>query len=219
MQTSPLTIWGISTSRTLRVHWLAHELGISYNTEPVRARTGETQTAKYLTLSPKGKVPMLTHGSLVVTESAAILGYLSEQFGANTEFFVPTNAAERARLNDWCYSIMTEMDAHPLYIIRRHEALADIYGSIPQAVTSAREYFARMAAAIALRMDENQPYIFGQRLSIADILLTTTLTWARSYDLALPQIFSDYLARASARTAYLSAYAHNYPDAAPSSNN
>ena len=76
--TEPVVVWGIGTSRTLRVHWLAHELGLDYEVRPVGARTGETQTPEYLAMSAKGKVPVLNHGSLVLTESFASSGLLSD---------------------------------------------------------------------------------------------------------------------------------------------
>ena len=202
---APIIVWGIGTSRTLRVHWLAHELQLEYATRPVRPRTGETQTPEYLAMSSKGKVPVLQHGALVVTESAAIIGYLSEAFAPQSGFYIPANASERALLNDWCYSVMTELDAHPLYIMRRHEALAEIYGAVPEAVASAREYFLRMANALSERMDGDKAYLFGDELSIADILLVTTLSWAHSYGLPLSDKFSRYRERACARPAFQTA--------------
>ncbi|MEM7408364.1 MAG: glutathione S-transferase family protein [Pseudomonadota bacterium] len=208
-----LIIWGIGTSRTLRVHWLARELGLDYETRPVQARTGETQTPGYLAMSPKGKVPVLQHGATVVTESAAILNYLSESYGAGTGVYVPDDAASRAALHDWCYSVMTELDAHPLYIMRRHDALSDIYGEAPEAVASAAEYFDRMVTALALRYPKGEPFLFGERLSIADILLCTTLGWADNYGLALPAVFADYLQRVRARPAFDEATAWNDPGA------
>ena len=54
-----LEVWGVGTTRTLRVHWMLHELGIDYETHRIQSRTGETQTAEYLALNPKGKIPTL----------------------------------------------------------------------------------------------------------------------------------------------------------------
>ena len=208
---SNLTVFGVGTSRTLRVHWLAQELGLEYRIEPVQARNGDTQKNAYRQMSPKSKVPVLKHGDLVVTESAAILAYLAEQFAPKQGFFVPKNAMERVRLNEWCYFIMTELDAHPLYIIRRHDALRDIYGEAPQAVDSAREYFARMASAMEPRIAAVEQFLLGEALSVADILLTTVLTWAHNYELELSDACHAYRQRLTARPTYQAALAINQP--------
>jgi glutathione S-transferase len=208
---SHLTVYGVGTSRTLRVHWLAHELGLDYDIEPVQARNGDTQKDTYRQMSPKSKVPVLRHGDFVVTESPAILTYLAEQFAPEQGFFVPNNAIERARLNEWCFFIMTELDAHPLYIIRRHQALKDIYGEAPQAVASAREYFARMASAMEPRVAAVKQYLLGDEISVADILLTTVLTWAHNYELELSDACHAYRQRLTARPAYQAALAINQP--------
>jgi len=38
----------------------------------------------------------------------------------------------RARLNEWCFFIIAELDAHSLYLIRRHDGLKHLYGEAPQ---------------------------------------------------------------------------------------
>ena len=41
-------------------------------------------------------------------------------------FYRPPDAQARARLNEWCFFIMTELDAHSLYVVRRHGDRADL---------------------------------------------------------------------------------------------
>ena len=53
----------------------------------------------------------------------------------------PSLVRARAALNEWCYFVMTELDAGSLYIVRRHDGLAAIYGEAPVAVESAKTYF------------------------------------------------------------------------------
>jgi len=38
-----ITVWGAATSRTIRVHWALHELGLDYEPKLIGSRTGETQ--------------------------------------------------------------------------------------------------------------------------------------------------------------------------------
>ena len=105
-----LTLWGVGTPRTLRAHWMLAELGLDYTLHPIGSRTGETMTDEFLALNPKHKIPVLRHGRLVLSESAAIVAYLSETFAPPAGFFVPTDAARRARLAEWCFFIMTKPD-------------------------------------------------------------------------------------------------------------
>ena len=207
-----ITVWGIGSTRAMRVHWTLMEFGIDYEVKPIRSRTGETQTKDYLALNPKGKIPVLRHGSLVVSESAAIIGYLTETFSPPADFFVPASAAERAKLNEWCYFVMTELDAHSLYLIRRHDGLKEIYGPAPEAVASAREYFLKQINAVAVEVDKAGTYLMGDKLSIADIILMTCLDWAMMYEIALPQALLAYHARVAARPKYQQAMRLNYPE-------
>ena len=90
------------------------ELGLEYEFHPIRSRTGETLSAEFLRLNPRHKIPVLRHGTFVLTESAAIVKYLSETFAKPDQFYVPTDAMSRAKLNEWCYFIMCELDAGSL---------------------------------------------------------------------------------------------------------
>ena len=207
-----LAVWGVGTARCLRAHWMLKEFGLDYELHPIQARTGETKTDAFLKLNPKHKIPVLRHGSLVLSESAAILGYLSETFEPPADFYVPQDAAGRSKLNEWCYFAMTELDAHPLYVIRRHDALKHVYGEAPAAVESAREYFLEQINAVAGRVGGEGQYLMGDGLSVADILMTTCLDWAASYDLPLPDPVGQYHDRLRQRPAYHDAYKVTYPD-------
>jgi len=216
MTGADITVWGVGTMRTMRVHWLLHELGVTeYRTRPIGSRTGETQTEDYGRLSPKRKIPVLEHGLFVLTESAAILNYLTEIFEAPAGFYRPADAADRARLNEWCFFVMTELDAHSLYVVRRHGDLADIYGAAPVAVDSAKEYFSLLLNAGTSRMDDDDDYVMGKDLSVADILLATCLEWAHAIKVPLSARMQRYRATVRQRPAYRHVYALNYPDRPP----
>jgi glutathione S-transferase len=205
-----LTVWGVGTSRTMRVHWMLLELGLEYECHPIQSRTGETHTDEFKRLNPRHKIPVLRHGSLVVTESAAIIQYLSETFPNSSELYVPNDAVSRARLNEWCYFIMSELDAGSLYVIRRHEGLPHIYGAAPTAVESAKDYFLHNLEAMAARIGGDKTYLCGDRLSVADILLMTCLDWAALCGIALPETVSRYRQRVALRPAYQAALKKNF---------
>ncbi len=204
-----LTLWGVGTSRTMRAHWMLLELGLEYETRPIRSRSGETYTGEFKRLNPRHKIPVLQHKSFVLTESAAIVQYLSEAFSAPRGLYLPDDAQARAALNEWCYFIISELDAGSLYVVRRHEGLPETYGEAPTAVESAKAYFSHNLAAMEPRI-AGAPYLFGDRLSVADVLLMTCLDWAALSGIALPQRVSDYRQRIALRPAYQAALKRNF---------
>ena len=206
-------VWGAGTPRTLRAHWSMHELELDYERRPIGSRNGGNLTPEYTRLNPSQKIPTLQDGDLVVSESAAIVNYLTTCYGAAKNLQPPTDPAERARYDTWCFFCMMELDADTMYVIRRHGDLHAIYGEAPNAVKAAREIFAKQADAALVRLGAG-PYAMGERFTGADILLTTCLTGALRRDIALPQALNDYLARTTARAAYPLAMAANQPPGA-----
>lgn len=210
MESTDLTVWGVGTSRTMRVHWMLLELGLEYECHPIQSRTGETLTDEFKQLNPRHKIPVLRHGSLVLTESAAIIQYLSETFAISSEIYVPGEAAGRAKLNEWCYFIMSELDAGSLYVVRRHDGLKHIYGEAPTAVESAKNYFIHNLETMASSIGDEKPYLLGDRLSAADILLMTCLDWAAACGISFPESVAHYRRRVAQRPAYQAALKKNF---------
>jgi len=188
------------------------ELGLEYECHPIQSRTGETLTDEFKRLNPRHKIPVLRHGSLVLTESAAIIHYLSETFANSQKVYVPSEAVGRARLHEWCYFIMSELDAGSLYVVRRHDGLKQIYGAAPVAVESAKSYFLHNIETKAARIGSDKNYVCGDRLSVADVLLMTCLDWAAPCGIALPEPWSHYRQRVALRPAYQAALKKNFAE-------
>ena len=53
-------------------------------------------------------------------------------------------------------------------------------------------------------------FLMGDRISIADILFTSCLDWARAYKVPLAEHLTAYHSLLSARPAYRETYARNY---------
>ncbi len=212
MPEDQITLWGHGSGRAMRVHWMLQELGLEYDVIPVGSRTGETLTEDYTRLNPKQKIPTLQHGDLVLTESPAIIAYLADAFDPPAGFYAPRDPVGRAKVNEWCVFVAMELDAHSLYVVRRHEGLPEIYGAAPHAVASAKEYYLKQLNAVADRVESAGTYLFGDAFSIADILLMTVLDWGCNVGIKLPSALSDYQLRVGERPAYQRAFALNYTD-------
>jgi glutathione S-transferase len=212
MAAGGLTLWGVGTPRTMRAHWMLIEFGLDYEMRPIKSRGGETMTPEFLALNPRHKVPVLSHGDLVLAESFAIVTYLSETFDAPDGFFVPHDAPRRAKLNEWCSFAMMELDALSLYVIRRHLDLADEYGAAPNVIDAAREYFAEQTAALFEGAAASPDHLMPEGMSVADILMTTVVDSALRRGIATPAFLVRYHARMTKRPAYRAAFERNFSD-------
>jgi len=93
--------------------------------------------------------------------------------------------------------------------MRRHLDLKDIYGDSPKVVESCRNYFKKYLSLIE-NVLSNQDTLFGYDFGLADILLTTCLDWAVSYQFNLPLNVSRYHNAIRSREAYINAFDINY---------
>lgn len=208
MSTS-LILWGATTSRTLRAHWALAELDLLYERRPIRPRTGETKTEEFTRLTARQKIPVLQDGDLILTESAAIVVYLSDRYGNEANRLVPADLCERAVCLEWNFFVISELDAASLYVIRRHESLKHIYGHAPVANEAAAEYFGAQMRSVDRVLNDGRNFITGDRFTSADILLSTCLSWATSYAVPISETAKAYNQRLLARPAYLRALERN----------
>jgi len=211
MSAHDLTLWGVGTPRTMRACWTLVEFGLDYDRRAIKARGGATTTPQYLALNPKHKIPTLQHGKLTLTESGAIAIYISETFPAPDGFFVPSDPVRRAVLNEWAFFLLTELDAST-YLMRRHEALAELYGEAPNAVSAAGANVIDMTHAVFGDGDDEIDTLMPEGMSVADIILTTCMTSALSRDIPLPDRLMRYHRRMTARPAYQQAHRQNQPN-------
>lgn len=87
------------------------EAGLEYEDRVINIFAGEQRSASYLSVNPKGKVPALRFDGCVITEGAAILIFIDEQYPEGR--LLPSgNAAQKAQYRSdliWCSNTL-----HPL---------------------------------------------------------------------------------------------------------
>lgn len=190
-QRQELVVWGVGTSRTFRVHWMLAELGVTYATKAIGPRTGETQTTEFTALNPKQKIPVMVHDDLILSESFAIMKHLRRSFQGLK--YDPYQQTEKGlcQYDEIATFCLMELDATSLYVIRRHEGLAEIYGASDTAVKAARAYFLRMINSLPIPASPKQ-FIWGSTFSELDILLTINLDWAMAVGIDLPDHLAQY---------------------------
>lgn len=209
IEDNELTVWGVGTTRTMRVHWVLHELGLAYDTKRIQPRTGETQTEEFFGINPKQKIPVLIDGEMVITESTAIMRHLRRRCDRLPYDEYQLSNEGRAAYDEWMSFISMELDATSLYIVRRHKDLAHIYGEAENAVTSSIAYFERMLNSV-LPMVSGHSYLWGSTFSELDIHLVIVLDWARSIGVQIPESIDDYYRGMKKRPAYQAAREYNY---------
>ncbi len=74
-----LTIYHTPQTRSLRIVWLAEEMGIAYQT--VSVAFGGPYPDEFKTVSPLGQLPAITDGAVTMIESIAIMQYLLAKHG------------------------------------------------------------------------------------------------------------------------------------------
>jgi len=102
-----IVVHHLETSRSQRVLWLLEEMGLPY--EIVRyQRDPKTRLAppELKAVHPLGKSPVIVDGELTVAESGAILEYLVEQYGAQTDsshLMPPPGTPEHRECRFWMH--------------------------------------------------------------------------------------------------------------------
>ncbi len=92
-----LTIYGSPRSRTMRVLWMAMELGLEYTHVPLAFDDPRLKEPDFLRINPAGAVPALMDDGFVLAESLAINLYLAKKYGtAGRRPSIPVRS--RARL-------------------------------------------------------------------------------------------------------------------------
>ena len=125
--------------------------------------------------------------------------------------YITAEPREYATWLEWCFYGATELDATSLYVMRRHGALKHIYGESQVALESAAAYFATQLRHAEQALRDGRPFLVGGRFTTADILLTTCLAWAVSYQVPITAACHAYLESMTARPAYRAALAANTP--------
>jgi glutathione S-transferase len=182
--------------RDLRVRWALEEAGLPYRIEstPFRGR-GDAHFAH----QPFGQVPWLTEGDISIFESGAILLHL----GNRSEALMPADPHGRAEALEWLFAALASVEAasQPWSFFK----FTGDTGETPMG-----KFFDGFLEARLKHMEEvltGREWLAGT-FSIADILMADVLRLVDRFDgLAAHPACRDYVARATARPAFVKAHA------------
>jgi glutathione S-transferase len=145
----------------------AHEL--------VEVGFGDHKQEPHLSRHPFGKVPAFEHDGFALYETQAILRYIDERFPVAP--LQPSEVHEFARMNQ----IMGIVDAYAWPSIARrvifNRMLAPRLGlPVDEAAVTAALPRARLCLAEFARLMGDQPYMAGERISLADLMVIPLLS-------------------------------------------
>jgi len=192
-------------SRSVRPRWLLEEIGEPYELVPVDISKQEHKTPQYLKIHPHGVVPALVDGELTLFESAAICAYLADKFPA-ARMAPALGTPERGRYYQWLvYSIAT-LEPPVLDIFLNTVMLPEAERS-SKVAEAGRATLAEVAGVIANALG-GKPFMLGDSLTAADVMIGSTLAWGQFMGLLAEQpVLSDYVQRLSSRPAFQKAFA------------
>ncbi len=197
---SNITLYTNKKSRGQIVHWMLEELGEPYDVEWIDFGP-RMKVRSYTDINPMGKVPALTHGDLIVTETPAILTYLADTF-PEKKLIPPQGSPERAAFFRWMFFVAGPLEA---------ATCAKFLGwETPETTpwgTSAKGFLGFGTLELALDTLENHlkqnQYICGDQFTAADVYIASHLGFGalltKTY--AIRPVFSAYIERTHSRPA------------------
>ena len=189
-----LTLYTNPHSRGTNVRWMLEECGADYDTVGVRFGA-EMKAPAYRAINPMGKVPALTHGDTILTETAAILTWLAERYPEKA--LIPEAGSDaRGEYYRWlCFALHLEYAA--VDRMRAIENSAELrtaigYGDFDTA-------FAVLKARL-----QDRAHIVGEHFTALDLYYSGLLAWLIHRVQVLPAdaVYLDYMQRHLARPAY-----------------
>ena len=196
------------SSASYRVRIALNLKGIAYESRPVSLIDGAQKSEAYRALNPQGFVPMLDIDGQRLTQSLSIMVYLDQRYPEPR--FVPADPADGAHVRSLALTVAC--DIHPLNNLR---VLKYLKGPLGHDQEEADAWYRHwivegLAALEALAAPRAGMYLFGDRVSLADICLVPQLYNARRFSVPLDPY--PTLLRADANASALPAFAAAHPD-------
>jgi glutathione S-transferase len=160
---------------SLAPHIALNEAGVVFETVRVDFKAQEQQSAAYLAINPKGRVPALMTPRGILTENPAILGWIAQtipEAGLKPEgdFF---DFSEMQVFNMYLASTIHVTFGHlirPARYADSPSAQAEIRARVPQTLGVQWKL-------IENRLADGRPWVCGDRFSVADPYLYVFARW------------------------------------------
>jgi glutathione S-transferase len=169
-----------------RVRLTAAVLDMALEEKKLDFTKGEHKNPEYLALNPNGAVPTLVDGDFVLTESRAIMQYLASKKPESGLW--ARDERERAEITRWQFWDSSHFSPQ-IGTLAYQKLLKPMMGlgdPDPHKIEEALTNFRRFAAVLNQRLAEKQ-YVVGDRLTLADLTLASSLMYAKQADVPLAE--------------------------------
>lgn len=193
-------------TRSLRVVWIAEELGVPYESHHVPFDPATLKSDAFLSISPFGALPAIEDGGVRMVESGAICQYLTEKYG-KAPFRRALGDPDYPTYLQWLHAGEATLTP-PLGNIAQHTRLRPEAARIPQVASEAVETFRERLKVLDAHL-AGKHYLLGAEMSAADVMVGYALHLASLFRLMsdAPTHVGAYWKRLSARAAYKAAVA------------
>jgi glutathione S-transferase len=169
-----LTLYYAPNTCSLASHIALEEVGADYEARGIDFAKTQQQSAEYLKINPKARVPALVTPRGILTETPAMLVFIAQSFPAArlAPFDDPFAFAELQAFNSYLCSTVHVAHAHKLRGYRwadEQSSFDDMKRKVPQSVGA---YFALIESQLL-----KGPWVMGDTYTIADPYLFTVAQW------------------------------------------
>lgn len=186
---------------SMGIHVALNECNQPVTLEKVDLANGKQRAPEFLVINPRGQIPVLVDGDMVIREGAAILLHVLEKHHSP---LLPKEGAARAEALEWL--MFANATLHPAYarvfFLKRGGVTEGPL--MDAAAANINKLWEEVDARLATRA-----YICGDSMTVADILLTVIANWSGNVPrpIALGENTKRLLKEISARPSYQKALA------------
>ncbi len=173
-----LRIYGSAKSRTLRVLWMAGELGLNYDHKDWLPRSPETRTPEFLALNPNGRVPVIDDDGFILCESMAINFYLAKKHKSP---LFPLDPKSEALVLQWSLWETDRLDRQIVNYVRHTKDLPAAERK-PEIADAAWKEVAPALDVLEAALAKSA-WLAGPAFSVADVNVAAALYRALAIDL------------------------------------
>jgi glutathione S-transferase len=197
-----LRLYHAPRSRSSRILWLLEELGadceIVYTNITRQDGSGDEDENNP---HPDKKVPALLHDGRLITESSAIVLYLTDLY-PQADIGPQASDPKRGEYLTWLFYYSGVIEP---VVTFEFAGLGD-NPALMRTFRGRSEMERRLLEAL-----KHSPYLLGEKFSGADLLVASLGAWARNM-LPTGKLVDDYLARCNSRPALKASFAKDSPD-------
>ena len=170
-------------------HWLLLEMDLSFDLVAVDLQAGEHKRPEYLALNPAGTVPTLWVDGQIMTESAAILLWLTEH-EAGRKFSPSLGSPQRMEFLQHLVNLANTLQPAFRRWFYPQEAAGE--AAAAQTKVNAQKLIESQWVLWNQRL-EDRSYLLGEQISAIDFYLCTLMRWSRN----MPKPATDWSALAA----------------------